>query len=87
MSVNSVQHLCRQALQSLKTNTPEFPIRKLNQEHIDFLTSDQTLEIWAGKTMLERTVLFHRRFPDKRIAATSLRRLYLAHKIKRKKVR
>jgi len=37
--------------------------------------------------MKERTVLFHRQFPDKRIAVTSLRRLYLKHKIRRKRVR
>ena len=38
-------------------------------------------------TMKMRTKLFHRQFPDKRIAVTSLRRLYLKHKVKRKKVR
>ena len=37
--------------------------------------------------MKQRTVLFHRRFPDKRIAITTLRRLYLRHGIRRKKVR
>ena len=37
--------------------------------------------------MKERTVMFHRQFPDKRIAVTSLRRLYLKNKIKRKKLR
>ena len=43
--------------------------------------------LWAGKTLKMRTVLFHRQFPDKCIAVTSLRRLYLAHGIRRKKVR
>ena len=37
--------------------------------------------------MKERVKYFHRRFLDKRIAITSLRRLYLQHRIKRKKVR
>ena len=37
--------------------------------------------------MQQRTVLFHRRFTDKRIAVTSLRRLYLSHGIRCKKVR
>ena len=37
--------------------------------------------------MKQRTILFHRTFPDKRIAITSLRRLYLKHGIKRKTVR
>jgi len=54
---------------------------------VAFLTSMHTLEQWAGLTMKQRTVLFHRRFPDKRIAITTLRRLYLRHGIRRKKVR
>ena len=37
--------------------------------------------------MKQRTVFFHRQFTDKRIAVTTLRRLYLKHGIKRKKVR
>ena len=62
-------------------------IRQLGEEHINFLRSERTLELWSGKTMKERCVLFHRQFTDKRIAVTSLRRLYLRLKIKRKKVR
>ena len=46
-----------------------------------------TLEEWSGIPMKQRTVLFHRRFPDKRIAVTTLRRLYLRHGIRRKRVR
>ena len=49
--------------------------------------SPKTLEQWAGFTMKERVKYFHRRFLDKRIAITSLRRLYLKNRIKRKKVR
>ena len=37
--------------------------------------------------MKERTVLFHRMYPDKKIAVTSLRRLYLRHGVRRKIVR
>ena len=37
--------------------------------------------------MKMRTVLFHRQYPNKRIAVTSLRRLYLKNKVSRKKVR
>ena len=49
--------------------------------------SPRTLEQWAGLTMKQRTVLFHRQFTDKRVAVTSLRRLYLKHGVKRKRVR
>ncbi len=62
-------------------------MRKISSEHVQFLTSLHTLEQWSGLTMRQRTVLFHRRFTDKRIAVTSLRRLYLRHGIRCKKVR
>ena len=62
-------------------------MRRLGQEHVTFLTSMHTLEQWAGLTMRQRAVLFHRRFTDKRIAITTLRRLYLRHGSRRKKVR
>jgi hypothetical protein len=62
-------------------------VRKLDKEQVDFLLDHQTLERWAGLTLKERTIFFHRRFPHKRIAQTSLRRFYLQHKVKRKKVR
>ena len=45
------------------------------------------MERWAGFSLKYRTTLFHRTFPEKRIAVTSLRRLYLKQGIKRKKVR
>jgi hypothetical protein len=37
--------------------------------------------------MKKRTMIFHRQFTNKRIAVTSLRRFYLKHGIKCKKVR
>ena len=42
---------------------------------------------WAGRTMKERVVLFHRRFPNKRISLTALYRLYKANGVKRKAVK
>ena len=62
-------------------------VYKLDQEHLDFLTDGRTLERWAGETMKRRTILFHRRFPNKRIALTSLRKFYLKHGLRRKRVR
>jgi len=87
ITYNEVQHICRRALRPSRPSTPDERVRKLDEEHIDFLLSERVLEQWAGKTMKERTVLFHRIFPDKRIAVTSLRRLYLKHKVRRKRVR
>ena len=45
------------------------------------------MELWAGHTLKERTTLFHRKFPNKRLAVTSLRRLYLRHGVRRKLIR
>ena len=87
ISYNQVQHICRSALRPIKAMSGDRIVRKLGPEHLHFLTSLHTLEQWSGMTMKQRTILFHRRFPDKRIAITSLRRLYLRHGIRRKKVR
>ena len=62
-------------------------MRILDQVHIDFLTSQETLKLWAGYTLQERTMLFRERFPGKEIAITSLRKLYNKNRIKRKVVR
>ena len=67
--------------------TIEKKIRHLDALHISYIISPFTLEKWAGLTMKQRTIYFHRKFTDKRIAVTSLRRLYQKHGIKRKKVR
>ena len=45
------------------------------------------MKAWAGFTLKWRTILFHRKFINKTIAVTSLRKLYLKHGIKRKKIR
>ena len=87
LTQNEVQHICRKALKPQKTLTSKQIVRKLDQEHIDFLINPVTLERWAGLTMKQRTVYFHRKFTNKRIAVTSLRRLYLKHGIRSKKVR
>ena len=87
LTVYEVQHICRKALQPAKKVTDDQLVRKLDQVHLDFLLSPVTLEQWAGLTLKERTVRFHRQFTDKRIAITSLRRLYLRNGVKRKKVR
>ena len=87
LTQNEVQHICRNALKPQKTLTSEQLVRHLDQEHKDFLLSPITLERWAGLTMKKRTVYFHRKFTNKRIAVTTLRRLYLRNGVKCKKVR
>ena len=79
--------MCRSALKPQKPFTFDQQVKLLEQEHIDYLLNQRTLEQWSGLTLKERTVMFHRQFPNRRIAVTSLRRLYLKNRIKRKKLR
>ena len=37
---------------------------KFAAHHIGYLLSERTLQEWAAKTLKERCVLFHRRFPE-----------------------
>ena len=61
-----------------KQGQQEMPRRKrygyrfLKPEHIDYLTSADTLKSWAGKPLAERCVLFHRHFGNHRINQTLL---------------
>ena len=56
--------------------------RKFTAEHIDFLVSKQTLISQAHLSLRQRAKMFHRRFPDARISASSIERLYKHHGIK-----
>ena len=87
MPYASVQHICRSALKRKSHTKRDTESRRLEQQHIDFLLSHETLRHWAGFTLKQRCKLFHRQFVNKKIAVTSLRRLYLKHGVKRKAVR
>ena len=84
---SSVQHICRSALKRISPAKRDTESRRLEQQHLEFLLSQETLRLWAGFTLKQRCKLFHRYFINKKIAVTSLRRLYLKHGIKRKAVR
>ena len=45
------------------------------------------LDRWAGKSLQERCILFHRHFGNHRINRTLLSKVYRIHKIKRKKIK
>ena len=45
------------------------------------------LDRWAGKSLKERCVLFHRHFGNHRINRTLLRKVYQMHKIKSKRIK
>ena len=59
----------------------------LSKEHIEYLKSPDTLNFWAGKTLEQRCVLFHRHFGNHRINSTLLRKFYALHKIRKKHVK
>ena len=58
--------------------------RILEEDHIAFLTSQDTLRAWSGYSLAFRCILFHRRFPNKVMSVSRLVRFYKQHQIKRK---
>lgn len=63
------------------------PWRKLAAHHIGFLTSSQTLQEWAPLSLKERSVLFHRRFPETVASASTIAKVYRLHRIKFKQIK
>ena len=61
-------------------------VAHLSKEHVDFLLSDECLKDWSGLSLRDRAGLFHRRYIDAKITASSLRSLYRRFGIKKKKV-
>ena len=62
-------------------------VRTLAAEHISFLTSHDTLVAWMPYSLLARTRLFHRQYPDKRISLRRLRAVYRAHGILKRRIK
>ena len=62
-------------------------MHRLEQHHINYLTHESTLTAWADKSIVARTLLFHRRFLDKKIKIWRLRAIYKANGIKKKAIR
>lgn len=64
-----------------------YGMRFLLPDHIAYLTNPETLRLWAGKSLKDRCLLFHRHFGDHRINITLLRQFYRMNKIKNKKIK
>ena len=60
---------------------------KLMKRHIEYLINPATLNQWAGLSLIERSKMFHRRFPEITISRSHLGRIYHNHGIKFKVVR
>lgn len=87
LSENQVQHICRYRHQQSAVTRCRRRLHKLSPSHVRYLIDRETLRSWAGYTLAERAALFERRFHSKRLAVTTLRRIYLQNGVKRKKVR
>ena len=45
---------------------------KLQTHHVDYLCNQTTLNQWAHLSLMQRTVMFHRTFPEIKISASLL---------------
>ena len=61
--------------------------RKLTQDMLDFLESDETLCSWQGKTLKERAALFSKKYAPLTISPQTLSNAYKKLGIRKKKVR
>ena len=84
---SQVKYVCSRDLLAKKRKPKKVKEERiLEEQHIAYLTSQDTLQKWTGYTLAFRSILFHRRFPNKVISASALCRLYKKHQIKRKVV-
>ena len=60
---------------------------KFTQQHISYLVSPSTLQESAHLSLAERAQMFHRRFGEKKISPSTIRRIYLKHKIRFKNIK
>jgi hypothetical protein len=58
--------------------------KKVLDHHIQYLISQETLNEWAEKTLAERCVLLHRKFPELKISTSYLSLIYKRNSIRRK---
>ena len=61
----------------IESKLKELPIQrrkrmKLEIHHIDYLCNQKTLNEWAHLSLIQRTVMFHRTFPEIKISASLL---------------
>ena len=83
---NLVQHICRFKPVPERKKKFKSAVWQLEEQQLNFLFSEETLKLWSALTLKERVILFHRKFPHKRVSVTGLRRLYKKNKIKCKQV-
>ena len=77
---------CRVHLQKKRKPRVRASSRIIEDEQAAYLKAPATLRAWAGRSLAERSILYHRRFAHKTITAMELCRFYKRNKIKRKAV-
>ena len=60
---------------------------KFTQQHIGYMVSSSMLQESAHLSLAERAQMFHRRFGEKKISPSTIRRIYLKHKIRFKNIK
>ena len=58
------------------------PRDELTQEEVDYLCSEQTLHSWRTFSLLQRTQLFARRYRNRKLSVSKLRKVYRLNGIK-----
>jgi len=87
ISYHQVRYICRRYdLQKKRKPKSRDSARVIEAEQAAYLQDAATLRAWAGRSLAERAVLYHRRFPHKLISAMELCRFYKRNKITRKAV-
>ena len=87
LTYHQVKYICyRPWLHKRRKSKRDKPERIIEAEQEAYLKDPVTLKAWAGRSLIERAVLYHRRFPHKVISAMELCRFYKRNKITRKAV-
>ena len=87
LTLNQVRYIIKRVLLHKKRKPKaQDASRLIEAEQAAFLKDPETLKAWAGRSLAERAVLYHRRFVHKTISAMELCRFYKRNKISRKAV-
>ena len=87
--VTTVVELVRLGMRTYSHGFQVDPLRrsKLTQQHIGYLVAPSTLQESAHLSLAERAELFHRRFGEVKVSPSTIRRIYLRHKIRFKNIK
>ena len=72
--LSSIRDLIKLGIESKLKDLPIHRRKRLKLEthHVDYLCNQTTLNQWAHLSLIQRTVMFHRTFPEIKISASLL---------------